>query len=238
MISSVVERFVHIEDVRGSNPLSPTICPFPNRTRPPQMTCPELYILRHGETIWNREGRMQGALDSALTDLGQAQARAMGALLAGVDLTGHRLYCSPLGRARATAALAFDRPPILDPRLREIEVGLWTGLTRPDILARWPGANEDEDMLEFYARAPGGEGFAALWDRVSAFLADLTGPAVIVTHGVTSRFLRTAALGLTPADLNGVPGGQGVIFRLRDRVHEVLIPNGLQPALTAAKAVI
>jgi glucosyl-3-phosphoglycerate phosphatase len=198
--------------------------------------CPELYILRHGETVWNREGRMQGALDSPLTDLGQAQSRAMGQLLAGFDLTGHRLYCSPLGRARATAELAFSRAPTLDPRLREIEVGQWTGLTRPEILARWPGMTEDEDMLDFYARAPGGEDFDALWNRLTAFLADLTGPAVIVTHGVTSRFLRTAALGLSLADLNVVPGGQGVVFRLRDGGHEVLTPNGLQPAAEQGKA--
>ena len=198
--------------------------------------CPELYILRHGETFWNREGRMQGALDSDLTDLGQAQARAMGGLLASYDLTGHELYCSPLGRARATAKLAFDRIPIFDLRLREIEVGLWAGLTRPEILARWPGMTEEEDMLDFYARAPGGEGFGALWDRVCGFLSDLPGPAVIVTHGVTSRFLRTAALGLSPADLNQVPGGQGVVFRLLDGAHEVLTPDGLQPAVAEGKA--
>ena len=198
--------------------------------------CPELYILRHGETVWNREGRMQGALDSPLTDLGQAQARAVGGLLARFDLAGHSHYCSPLGRARATACLAFDRTPILDPRLREIEVGQWSGLTRQEILARWPGMTEEEDMLDFYARAPEGERFDALWDRVCAFLADLPGPAVIVTHGVTSRFLRTAALGLSPADLNRVPGGQGVVFRLRNGGHEVLTPNGLQPGPAEGKA--
>ncbi len=202
------------------------------------MTCPELFILRHGETVWNREGRMQGALDSDLTDLGQAQARAMGALLAGHDLAGYHLYSSPLGRARATAALAFDRPATFDPRLREIEVGQWSGLTRPEILARWPGMTEDEDMLDFYARAPGGEGFDALWDRCAGFLTDLTGPAVIVTHGVTSRFLRTVALGLSPADLIDVPGGQGVVFRLRDGKHETLTPNGLQVGAAAGKATL
>ena len=200
--------------------------------------CPDLFILRHGETVWNREGRMQGALDSDLTDLGQAQAQAMGGLLAGYDLSGHRLYCSPLGRARATAAIAFRQAPTLDPRLCEIEVGAWTGLTRPEILARWPGISKDEDWLDFYARAPGGEGFAALWDRVAGFLADLTGPAVIITHGVTSRFLRTAALGLSLAELDRVPGGQGVVFRLRDGLHEVLTPNGLQVAAAEGKTAI
>ena len=200
--------------------------------------CPDLFILRHGETVWNREGRMQGWLDSDLTDLGRQQARAMGALLAGYDLTGHRLYCSPLGRAQATAALAFSQTSTLDPRLREIEVGQWAGLTRDQIMTRWPGMTEAEDMLDFYARAPDGEGFVALWNRVCAFLADLPGPAVIVTHGVTSRFLRTAALGLTIADLDQVPGGQGVVFRLVDGQHQTLAPNGLQPGVPDAKRAI
>ena len=186
----------------------------------------ELYILRHGETVWNREGRMQGAMDSALTDLGHRQAVAMGELLAGFDLRGHGLYCSPLGRAVTTARLAFDRPPIVDRRLREIEVGQWTGLTRPDILQRWPGLSDEEDMLGFYGRAPGGEGFDALWGRVCSFLSDLPGPAIIVTHGVTSRFLRTAALGLTLAELNAVPGGQGVVFRVKDGAQQTLTPTG------------
>ena len=73
----MVERFVHIEDVRGSNPLSPTILSGFSL-----MICPDLFILRHGETVWNRAGRMQGAWDSDLTELGCAQARAPGAVLA------------------------------------------------------------------------------------------------------------------------------------------------------------
>ncbi len=197
------------------------------------MNCPDIFVLRHGETTWNRAGRMQGALDSPLTELGQAQSEQMGSLLAGYDLTGHQLYCSPMGRAIATAALILPRDPTLDPRLREIEVGQWTGLTRPEILARWPGPTDDEDLLDFYGRAPGGEGFDALWDRVTGFLTDLTGPAVIVTHGITSRFLRTAALGGTLGDLNEVPGGQGVVFRIREGLHETLTPTGLQAGHTA-----
>ena len=66
----------------------------------------------------------------------------------------------------------------------------------------------------------------------------LSGPALIVTHGVTSRFLRMAALGLTPADLNHVPGGQGVVFHLRNGQHATLAPNLLQPAVPEAKRAI
>jgi glucosyl-3-phosphoglycerate phosphatase len=189
------------------------------------MTLPELYILRHGETLWNRERRMQGALDSALTDLGRAQARAIGAMLAarGVTAATHAILSSPQGRCVTTARLAFGADPRLDPRLAEIGMGDWAGLTRDQIAARWPGP-PGEGFMQLYARIPGGEGFAALAERCRAFLAGLDRPAVIVTHGMTSRFLRAAALGLDPAE---VAGGQGVVHRINAGRAEVLAPGDL-----------
>lgn len=200
----------------------------------------DLLILRHGETVWNREGRMQGVLDSPLTARGRAQAIAMGRALAelGVSSASHRAFVSPQGRALATARLVLaplglEATP--DPRLREIGVGDWSGLTAAEIDARWPAPDPHETFLERYARARGGEPFEALWQRVTAFLADVEGPAIIVTHGITSRFLRTAALGRGLDRLDEVPGGQGVIHRIRQGGHETIGQDGLQPAGTAAR---
>ena len=194
---------------------------------------PELFILRHGETEWNRARRWQGVLDSPLTEKGRAQAVAMGEMLreAGVTATSHQILSSPQGRALETARLALAplgaeiRP---DPLLREISVGDWAGLTADEIDARWPGP-EDEGFLDRYARAPGGEPFDQLWERVGAVLAGLAGPTVIVTHGITSRFLRTRAMGLTLSDLDELPGGQGVIFRIHQGTHDMIGTSGLQP---------
>ena len=187
------------------------------------MTRPEIYVMRHGETEWNRARRMQGGFDSALTERGRAQARAMGRILdahgAGAD--SHSLISSPQGRARETARLAFGVEPRIEPRLREIAMGDWSGLERAEIDARWPGP-PGEHFMDFYARAPNGEGFAALWARCAALLADLDGPAILVTHGMTSRVLRTIATGGTMADLARLPGGQGVVFRLCGERHETL----------------
>ncbi len=185
------------------------------------MTIPEIYVMRHGETEWNAERRMQGGLDSPLTAQGQAQARAMGRCLAqrGIGPETHRLLCSPQGRAVETARLAFGTPPQTDPRLREIAMGDWSGLDRAEIDARWPGP-KGEHFIDFYARAPNGEGFASLWSRCADLLATLDGPAILVTHGMTSRVLRTIATGGTRADLSRVPGGQGVVFRVAQRRHE------------------
>ncbi len=193
---------------------------------PRPMDLPEIFVLRHGETEWNHAHRMQGGLDSALTAKGRAQADAMGAALAAAGVRGqsHGLLSSPQGRALHTAQIAnrhlgADITP--DARLSEITMGAWSGLTRDQIDARWPGP-ADESFIEFYARAPGGESFESLWDRCGAVLAALARPTVIVTHGFTSRFLRTRALGMSLADLDVLPGGQGVVFHIHQGRHETL----------------
>ena len=195
------------------------------------MSCPDLYILRHGETEWNRTGRWQGRLDSPLTPLGEAQAREQGLLLADLALDPEQvaLYVSPQGRAARTAEIVAEvagwtGPIRTDDRLREIDVGDWTGKLRDEIRAEadLPG---EAHFLEYYAAAPAAEGFASMEARARAFLDDLAGPAVIVTHGITSRFLRAVALGLDVADGEALPGGQGCIHRVSRGTHATLAPE-------------
>ncbi len=190
------------------------------------MTLPEILILRHGQTEWNRDHRMQGGLDSPLTEEGRNQALRMGAMLAGlVSPDTHDLWSSPQGRALATAepiSAATGCPVVPIDDLREIHMGDWAGLSRAEIDARWPASDPHESFIDFYARAPRGEGFDALWDRVGRVLDALDRPTILVTHGFTSRFLRTRALGYGLEDLAEVPGGQGVVFRIRNGEHEVL----------------
>jgi probable phosphoglycerate mutase len=192
----------------------------------PRSDYPELFVLRHGQTEWNAAGRMQGHLDSPLTPLGRDQARAQGRLLAaaGVTAAAFRLFCSPQHRARDTAGIAFAglaAPVVTDIRLREISLGDWDGLTRAEIGARWPVRTDDHPFL-WYDNAPSGEGFAAVAVRVAAFLDDLAAPAVIVTHGMTSRFLRARVLGLDLQGAADLPGGQGVVYHLKDGTQRIL----------------
>jgi broad specificity phosphatase PhoE len=103
----------------------------------------ELYLLRHGETEWNREGRIQGSQDSPLTARGRAQATAQADILAREVPQMWQLarYCSPLRRARDTARIALDGlVPVIDRRLREVDFGAWEGLTPAERGARdpWP----------------------------------------------------------------------------------------------------
>lgn len=180
----------------------------------------ELFILRHGETEWNAAGRMQGGeCDSPLTARGTAQAEAMAEALvrAGANRPETALWSSPQGRARATAApigRRFGRPFRTDTRLAEIGMGPFAGLTRAEIAARWPGVLAEEHPILWYDSVPGGEGLAALHARAAAFLSGLAGPAILVTHGLTSRMLRAAATGLGPAEAAELSGGQGIIYRV------------------------
>ena len=98
-----------------------------------------LYLVRHGETEWNRQRRMQGRLDSRLTPEGRAHARMHGRLLAR-ETVGHMIV-SPLGRTRETAELILEgceMPVTYDERLVERHCGEWEGLTIDEIAAAFP----------------------------------------------------------------------------------------------------
>jgi probable phosphoglycerate mutase len=190
---------------------------------------PELLLLRHGETEWNREGRFQGALDSSLTARGRAQAEALGALLEalGVGPATHDARTSPQGRAKETARIALSPLSLAvreDPRLVEIGMGGWTGLSRSEIAVRWPGP-EAEGVLAFYARCPGGERLGEVAERAARLLGELRRPTVVVSHGITLRVLCALALGrpLTEAEAFVVP--QGALGRIADGCLHVITPG-------------
>jgi probable phosphoglycerate mutase len=175
---------------------------------------PPLYILRHGETEWNAQNRLQGKFDSPLTTAGKSQAQTQNTILKARDLDGFAALTSPQGRAFHTASIALEGIACAietDPRLREIGVGDWAGCARSDLMAQTPTAL---DTFDLYELAPQGEGFDALRARCEGFLANLTGPAVLVTHGITSRMLRLIVLGLPNTALRDLTGGQGVVFHL------------------------
>ena len=104
-----------------------------------------IYLIRHGQTEFNREDRVQGRVDSPLTDLGVAQARAMGDRLRSLkaaDGRDWRVATSPLGRAMRTAQIAAETAglpaPQVDTRLVEVDYGQIEGLTRAEVDVRWP----------------------------------------------------------------------------------------------------
>ena len=114
---------------------------------------PEPYILRHGEMLWNQQGRFQGQKNSPLTDKGRRQAMAQGEVLRSVKCLPRIVFVSPLGRTLTTANLAAPciETHVKEPPFLEINFGAWEGATREDITQKPLGGCKD---LTGFSRAP------------------------------------------------------------------------------------
>ncbi|TFV61895.1 histidine phosphatase family protein [Geodermatophilus sp. DF01-2] len=168
----------------------------------PPLPVPRLVLWRHGRTEWNAAGRFQGQLDPPLDDEGRRQAVRAARHLAGPLPGGTVVVTSDLSRAAETAVALTDvlgAPLRLDPRLREVGMGSWEGLTRQEVAERLP-----EQYADWLAGRPvrgrGGEDPAEVPARALAALRELpeAPAAVVVTHGGTSARLLETLLGLGP----------------------------------------
>jgi len=139
--------------------------------------------VRHGETDWTAAGRLSGWRDVELNSVGRDQARGVRGRLAEREYAG--VWSSDLRRASETAHLAYG-PPVLDPRLREIDFGALEGM-------RWAelSADRQRGLLDFDGfAAPGGESVDDLRDRVLDFVSSLArGHHLLFTHGGVIRLL-------------------------------------------------
>jgi broad specificity phosphatase PhoE len=188
----------------------------------------EIYLLRHGETEWNAQGRYQGKLDSPLTRRGRKQADEVGRLLSAV-LKGRNvaLHISPLGRTRETAEIIcnfIDAAPVIEPRIQEVSTGSWDGLTHIDIDAGWPGWLDGCSAYDWFFRAPDGESYQEALVRASSWLMELKGVTVAVSHGLAGRIIRGAYLGLTREQTLSLPVPQQIIWHLVEHRVETLVP--------------
>lgn len=173
-----------------------------------------LILLRHGQTDWNAGGRMQGQLDTELTDLGRMQAKE-----AARELISHdprAIIASDLRRAHDTALIlgeASGMPVTCDARLRETHLGDWQGMTATEVDAGYPGARARWRADPRFT-PPGGESKVAVAARGTELVRELvrTDPEwpghaiVLVAHGGLIAGLTAALLGL-PVELWPVIGG-------------------------------
>jgi broad specificity phosphatase PhoE len=187
-----------------------------------------IHLLRHGETVWNTVGRFQGQKDSPLTKRGIEQADQMGMLLSR-EIAGRegrfKGYVSPLGRATETAARIAKIVPLTfeeEPRLMEVSVGSWDGMTLYEIGVEYPDALNGSDAFDWFFRSPNGESFDQACKRVSSWLSDVSTPAIAVSHGLTSRLLRGVYLGLSMREMLELPVPQSGFYRLSDGRSELV----------------
>jgi broad specificity phosphatase PhoE len=179
------------------------------------------FIARHGETVFNAAGRVQGDTGhTPLTRAGFAQAEQMGLALR--RLLGPRpplvLWSSPSGRALQTLAVIAEHLELdwhkarIDERLREIGMGEYTGLYYRDIVAE-SGPLYDAETGLFTRCAPGGEWYDAIAARLRAWRdaqAGEDGDRLVVMHGMSSRVLRGMLTGAAHAPGCGAPVAAGL----------------------------
>jgi probable phosphoglycerate mutase len=182
---------------------------------------PPLYFVRHGETDWNRDRRIQGRTDIPLNAAGRAQASAIARRLR--QIVGEHqsvdFFASPLGRARQTMAAilaGFGLPEdhaLVDDRLTERGFGAYDGQTWRELFAA--GIDPDRDPATYHDWRPeGGESFADVAERVGAWLDGVSRPAVVVSHSGVSRVLRGLVLGLDKAEIVHLDVPQHRFYRI------------------------
>lgn len=172
----------------------------------------KIIFTRHGETLWNIEGRVQGAMDSPLTEKGILQARRLGERLEKEGIS--RIYSSDLPRALATAeeirqVLGIEEI-ILNSDLRELAFGEWEGRNWGDLRQLYPELFTLWDTGPHQVQIPGGENMwevtSRAWDFVKQLLQLHDGETIcVVTHGMTLQLIIKKALGIPVEQWQDVP---------------------------------
>lgn len=199
-----------------------------------------VYLVRHGQTVWNTQRRRQGQLDSPLTPAGLLHAEQSADLMTAV--TVDRVFSSPLGRARSTAATIAARltlPVEVIDDLREVHHGRIAGLSDRQIERDHPQVAADRAWDKYRYRFPGGESYADADRRAERALAQISASRVrrplIVAHEMIGRMLLRNLLGLDPQTALSFSHPHEVIYRIQigeqraDQIHA----SGITPVWPA-----
>jgi broad specificity phosphatase PhoE len=169
-----------------------------------------LFVIRHGETASSRERRFAGTRDIPLAPEGARQCEAVARAL-GAEIVA-AVYASPLERARASAeviAKPHRLPVSIEPAFREMAFGEWEGLTRDEVAARFPAAEERWRLAPHELEIPGGETLARVAGRARAGVEELRAAhegqtIILVSHAIVIRMIVLDALGLGPERMRAV----------------------------------
>jgi len=163
----------------------------------------DIWLVRHGQTDWNLTGRWQGQAPHApgLNDMGRAQALDLQNQLKDIKISA--IYSSDLLRARQTAELIAEPLGLtvtLEPRLREINLGVWEGMLSSEVEVQYPQELAERARDPFHTRAPQGESPSDMAERVVAAVNDIAKEhtaesVIIVSHGVSLAIIICHAQG-------------------------------------------
>lgn len=184
-----------------------------------------LYLIRHGETEWNRQSRYQGQRDIPLNDTGRLQSERNGRLLLerGIHPDAFDFVCSPLGRAVETmrimlTALGADTTAFrITPEIRELNYGHWEGQLASALSDIDPISVAEKAKDPHGWRPRGGESYRDLQARIARWLETIERDTVAVTHGGVSRVARGALLDVSDTEVPFLPVPQDRILMIKDR---------------------
>jgi probable phosphoglycerate mutase len=188
---------------------------------------PTIYFIRHGETDWNLEGRLQGQKDIPLNDVGRVQAEEAGRRLKELVPNYEDLayVASPMSRTRETmerlrkAIGLHPESYRLDGRLVELTFGEWEGLTWKEVRKQEPQAAALRERDKWNYVPPRGESYAMLAERVRPILSDLTRATVLVSHGGVARAFLALVCGVSTRNAASMDIWQGKVLVIDGREH-------------------
>ncbi|GAB4408445.1 MAG: histidine phosphatase family protein [Anaerolineales bacterium] len=190
-----------------------------------------LIFVRHGESVWNHEGRVQGIADPPLSERGRAQAALVAERLAR-EFSPAAVYASALQRATETGRIIAARlglPLHVDARLNEYDIGALTGLTDAEVAEQYPEIRAKWEMDVQWVPIPGEEGLYRFLDRITRAMEDIIAAhpgdaeVVVVTHG--------GVMALYLGDLIGLNPRQRMPWRFDNASISIVEPEGVRPRI-------
>lgn len=190
-------------------------------------------MIRHGQTDWNKTGKLQGQRDIPLNGLGRDQARRNGRRLKQLidehpEFAKASWVASPLSRTRETMTLVLDPlgltldDVVLEPALMEVSFGEWEGFDLNEVARRDAAGYRARKDNRWEAVPPGGESYAQLATRVRKWAETITGPTVAVAHGGVIRVMLAMTRGTTDGIFGKAPPHQDRILLFADGEHQWL----------------
>ncbi|WP_046864649.1 histidine phosphatase family protein [Microvirga massiliensis] len=186
-----------------------------------------IFFIRHGETDWNAEGRLQGQQDIPLNRIGRLQAREVGERLKALApaYADFDYVSSPMKRTRETMEILRNGLGLvpgdyrLDPQLVELTFGAWEGLTWKDVRERDPveAASRERDKWGFVP--PDGESYAMLTERVRPVIEAIARDTVIVSHGGVARAFLALTCGVSHRKAAGLDIWQGKVLVIEKNAY-------------------
>jgi probable phosphoglycerate mutase len=168
-----------------------------------------IVLIRHGQTDWNLERRLQSRTDVPLNVTGRRQAGSVRDALAAQDIRPLRTWSSPLNRALTTARIVHGGEPVVDERLIELHLGRYEGRLEADLRAESGDRYDRWRALRFTEAAPGGESIVQAMERVRPLIAELAdhareGPVLVVGHQFINTAIKAVLSGR--ADIDSLAG--------------------------------